>query len=221
MESLTYLHIAAGAAALFAGATACVARKGNAWHRAAGNVFLVTMLPMALTGAYLAWFKPEYISVIAGLLTAYLVATSWTTARRSERTVRIFDSVALAWAGATTGLAFYWGMKAGAADDGMLHGFPAPVYFVFGGVAGFATLLDIRTMLSRGLEGAARISRHLWRMLTALFIAATSFFIGQMDELPEAMQRIEFLAIPPIATLLYLAFWSVRVWFAKRPRAEP
>ena len=219
MDGVTYLHIIAGGGGLLAGATACVAPKGGSWHRAAGNIFLATMLPMALTGAYLAWFKPEYISVIAGLLTAYWVATSWTTARRSERTVRFFDAPALVWAGVTAGLAIHWGMNASAAEDGMLHGFPAAVYFVFGGVAGFAAVLDIRTMLSRGLDGAARISRHLWRMLTALFIAATSFFIGQMDELPAAMQRIEILVIPPIATLVYLAFWSIRVWFTRKPRA--
>ena len=205
MEGLTYLHTIAGGGGLISGAVACFARKGSLWHRRAGNLFLVTMLPMALTGAYLAYFKPEFVSVIAGLLTAYLVATSWSTARRPAQTSKAFDIVALAVAAATTALAVYWGWQAVASDDGMLHGFPAPVYFVFAAIA-------------RGLRGTARISRHLWRMLTALFIAATSFFIGQMDELPVAMQRIEFLVIPPILTLVYLLFWSVRVWFVKPGR---
>ena len=218
MEGLTYLHTIAGGGGLISGAVACFARKGSLWHRRAGNLFLVTMLPMALTGAYLAYFKPEFVSVIAGLLTAYLVATSWSTARRPAQTSKAFDIVALAVAAATTALAVYWGWQAVASDDGMLHGFPAPVYFVFAAIAGLAAVLDLRFVIARGLRGTARISRHLWRMLTALFIAATSFFIGQMDELPVAMQRIEFLVIPPILTLVYLLFWSVRVWFVKPGR---
>lgn len=210
LNSLTYLHVVAGAGGLVSGAVASLSRKGTKWHRYAGHLFAATMVPMALSGAFLAFFKPEYASVVGGLLTAYLVATSWMAARFRTGYRVWFDVLAIAWAGTTAGLAWVWGVRAGREPGGVLHGFPPPVYFVFGFVAAFALLLDVRALLAHGLRGEARIVRHLWRMLTALLIAALSFFVGQMDELPSALQRIELMIVPPAAVLVYLMFCLFR-----------
>lgn len=56
----------------------------------------------------------------------------------------------------------------------------------------------------------ARLARHLWRMCLALFIAAGSFFVGQADEIPQAL-RGPHLMVPPLAALALMAFWLVRV----------
>jgi hypothetical protein len=55
-------------------------------------------------------------------------------------------------------------------------------------------------------------------MLTALAIAALSFFIGQADEIPAAL-RGPHLSIPPLAVLALLVFWLVRV--RRPPFSEP
>ncbi|MEL7305377.1 MAG: hypothetical protein AAGJ56_06035, partial [Myxococcota bacterium] len=68
---------------------------------------------MALSGAFLAFFKPEYASVVGGLLTAYLVATSWMAARCRTGQGVWFDVLAITWAGTTAGLAWVWGVRAG------------------------------------------------------------------------------------------------------------
>ena len=44
-------HAAAGAAALAAGYLAIAARKGGAWHRRAGTVFVGAMIAMGFTAA--------------------------------------------------------------------------------------------------------------------------------------------------------------------------
>ena len=71
------IHIAAGLLALIAGALAMLARKGGGLHRRAGLVFVAAMLGMSASGAVLALLKPEWLSLSAGLLTFYLVATGW------------------------------------------------------------------------------------------------------------------------------------------------
>ncbi len=47
---------------------------------------------------------------------------------------------------------------------------PAP-YFVFAAFAAFCAALDLKVVLGRGVSGAARLRRHLWRMCGALFFA--------------------------------------------------
>lgn len=73
---MTVLHIIAGLLALLSGAVALVALKGGKLHRKSGTVFVYTMLFMSGTGAVLAAMVPDRLSVIAGLLTFYLVATA-------------------------------------------------------------------------------------------------------------------------------------------------
>jgi len=81
-------------------------------------------------------------------------------------------------------------------------------------------LLDVR-MMARGIQGAHRIARHLWRMCFALFIAATSFFLGQTQGspaqvFPEPLRQGAVLAIPVLLVLLLMFYWLARVLFTQR-----
>jgi hypothetical protein len=73
-------------------------------------------------------------------------------------------------------------------------------------------------MMARGLQGARRIARHLWRMCFALFIAAGSFFLGQAQVFPEPIRKSGLLPIPVLLVLLLMFFWLVRVRFTQRYR---
>ncbi|PYX56591.1 MAG: hypothetical protein DMG73_15040 [Acidobacteria bacterium] len=66
----------AGIIGVLLGSTALVARKGARLHRAAGDVFVISMLSMAAAGAYLALMRSQRLNVIAGMSTFYLVATA-------------------------------------------------------------------------------------------------------------------------------------------------
>lgn len=209
-----YVHVAAGAVAILAGFAALSVRKGERAHRAAGKVFVVSMLAMGGFAAAMALMLSQRLNVLAGLFTAYMVASAWLTVRRAEGTVGRFELAALAapLGIAATGVAF--GLQA-ASPAGLQDGDPTSgndpeTYFAFATLATLAAALDVRVILKGGLSGAARISRHLWRMCLALFVAAGSFFLGQQDEIPVAL-RGSHLVIPPLAALAALAFWMVRV----------
>src|SRR6185312_16077927 len=85
--AVLYAHIGGGALGMISGTVALFAPKGETLHRAAGNVFFVSMLTMAGVGAVVSPFIHERGSSIAGILTFYLVLSSWVTVRRKEGTI--------------------------------------------------------------------------------------------------------------------------------------
>lgn len=105
-----------------------------------------------------------------------------------------------------------FGFEALASPDGKgRDGMPPFPFFMFGVVGTMAAVLDMRMIRSKGLKGASRLARHLWRMSFALFIAALSFFLGQADEFPEAIRIFPLLALPVLAVQITMVYWLWRV----------
>ena len=213
MMLLVPLHVLAGATALAAGATAMVATKGSPMHRKAGAVFAVAMLVMASTGAGMAAMVGERVSILAGMLTFYMVASGWLTVRRSVVEARPWLVAGATFALGLGATAFFWGLTA-LPGSGM-----TPVYYVFGSIALLAGGLDARLLHAGAIAGPHRLARHLWRMGFAMFVATGSFFLGQADEIPEPLRIYPLLAVPVIAVVLFTPFWLVRV--LRRGRRAP
>ena len=98
-----------------------------------------------------------------------------------------------------------------ASPDGTRHGMPAFPFVLFGVVGTLAAFLDVRMIWSGPLTGVARLTRHLWRMSFALFIAALSFFIGQAQVIPKPIRIFPLLGIPVLAVLVTMFYWLWRV----------
>jgi uncharacterized membrane protein len=210
------LHILAGATAIMVGFVALFARKGAHLHRRSGTIFVYAMLTMAGSGAVMAALQPNRGNVMGGLLTLYMVTTAHLTTRRSVENIKWMDSGALllGLAASTAGLTF--GLSAMRNATGRLDGYPAPLYFIFAGVAFLASLGDVK-MFFQGIHGKRRIARHLWRMCLAMFIATASFFLGQTKVMPKPMRIMPLLAIPVLVVLIVMFYWLARVRFG-RPR---
>jgi uncharacterized membrane protein len=213
LSPLVVLHICAGTVGLLAGAAAMTFRKGSRRHGVAGNLFVIAMLSLSASGAYIGFVKSQTTNVVMGVLTFYLVATAWATARRRDGETGIFDWAALLVALALgTGLITY-GFEAAHNQTGLMYGYPAPLYFIFGSVALLFAAGDVRMLARGGVFGAHRIARHLWRMCLALFIAAGSFFLGQQKVFPASLRGSKILFAPPVLALLLMVFWLFRVRF--------
>ena len=222
MSPLVATHVVAGSVALLAGFVAMGARKGGTTHRAAGQGFVVAMIVMGLLGATMAARIPERASVAGGLLAAYLVATAMLAVRRDVAHPRRWLAACMALAllvGATT-LAL--DVVALGEPRGSLDGMPAGMYFVFGAIALLAGLSDAHVLLAGPRVGAARLSRHVWRMGFAMFIATGSFFLGQADEFPVAL-RIPVVMFPPVLLVIgHTLYWLVKLRVQRRnPAALP
>lgn len=216
VASILILHISAGTIAIFSGAAALSVRKGERLHRVFGTVFFVSMLTMGAMASFLAVWIQQWNNVIAGVFAFYLVATAWVTVRRREGTVGKFEVAAMIVAFAGTAGILVLGLRALADPRTIPGGAPVQAYFVLAGMIGLAAVMDLKIILRGGISGARRITRHLWRMCLAFFIAWGSFYgqvILRKVHLPAFLHHSPLLFIPILVPLLVLVFWVIRVRF--------
>jgi uncharacterized membrane protein len=216
-RTVLLLHIGGAGLGLIAGAAALAFPKGGRVHRWAGNSFFVSMITMSVLGAATAPLlpTPQWQSTIVGLLTFYLVATAWISIRRKTDGVHRVDIGAFLLVSCIAVAAASFGVHdALAAGGSAVYAVPD---FVFGSIAALGAGLDLRMIRRRGLGRQQRVMRHLWRMCVALLIAAFSFFIGQQQVLPRAMQGSPLLLVPELAILGTLLYWILRSRRARPP----
>ena len=212
-------HVLAGSVALVAGFVALFAAKGATTHRRAGMVFVLSMLAMALLGATLSALAGGEGSVIAGVMTAYLVVTALATVRTPAGWSRRLDVGLMLLAGFVALGSLALGVLAATSLTGRRpDGLPPFPFFMFGTVGLLAALGDARMLRAGPPAGTARLVRHLWRMCWALWIAASSFFWGQAKVIPEPLRNMALLSIPPLTVLVALLYWLWRVRFRQSPR---
>jgi uncharacterized membrane protein len=219
VSELMFTHIAAGTVAVAAGAVAVLAPKGEAWHRAAGTLFVLTMFVSAAAGAVAAFEKPLLIAALAGAFTCYLVVTAWLTVSRTTMgTAANLAALAVALGicviSVLIGLDVQQAIAAGAKDA-----FGAEPYFFFAGLALIGAAGDAAVAFRGGVAGAQRIARHLWRMMLALYIAVGSAFAGPgAAAFPKELQGSLLLAAPEPVVLALLVFWLAYTFVSRRFR---
>ena len=213
--SLAYVvHVGCGTAGLVSGTVAALAPKGESLHRTAGTVFSVSMLVMAIFAGWLAIAIPDQLSNLLGaILTFYLVATGWLTVRRKQRTIGRAEKFMLA---ATLCLCVALGGLSVAEAAGTVPSVQRQLLFatyMVTAIAAVAAIGDARLVLQGGIADTARVARHLWRMLTALFLSFGSGFGNGLARLlpgPFHGPPPLFLA-PMLLPLGLLIFWMIRV----------
>jgi uncharacterized membrane protein len=213
--ALLTAHILAGSTSLVSGYTALYTKKGGKVHRRAGLIFVYAMLTMAACGLTLAvvWDRGASINVPAALLTVYLVTTSLTTVRplASVTNAQRLHVVGLIVAVGVVVTMVTFGAEA-IANGGKRQGIPTFPFVLFAAIAALGSIGDVKLLRSgTALKGAARLTRHLWRMTFALFIAAMSFFFGQAKVIPQPLRIPALLALPILAVLVTLLYWLWRV----------
>ena len=209
---LLFFHICGAGIGLLSGTAALIFRKGFRWHRAAGNVFFVSILIMSASGAGIAAFlKPNMGNVFGGVVTFYLVATGWLTVLRKEGETGLteFGLLLVALAVGSGGLLYGW--EAAHSATGLKEGYPPAPYLVFGSLSLWSAAFDVRMLVRRGVSGSPRIARHLWRMCVAFLIAAFSFFMGKQQHFPAAIRGSQILNLPMILILIVMIYWMIRV----------
>jgi hypothetical protein len=211
-STLLILHICGAITGLLSGTAALIFRKGFRLHRAAGNVFFVSMLIMSASGAGIAAFlKPNMGNVFGGVVTFYLVATGWLTVLRREGETGLVEFCLLLLALAAGGGGLFYGWEAAHSATGLKDGYPPGPYLVFGCLSLWAATLDVRMLVHKGVSGASRIRRHLWRMCVAFLIAALSFFLGKQQHFPAAIRGSQILNLPMVVILIVMIYWLIRV----------
>jgi hypothetical protein len=215
-SSVLALHIAAGIAGLMSGAAAMIFRKGSDRHRMYGNVFVVSMLTLGLSAAYLAIDNGDFGNLVGGVFTVYMVSTAWTTARRRDGGATLLDWTGLV-AAVTGGAALLFLSLQGVRT----HHVTAPTIagFFLAAIAFLCAAGDMR-MIRGGLSGSQRIARHLWRMCFAFFVATGSFFLGRIRIFPHAIRELYIPWVLAFLPLMLMIFWLLRVRTTRRYKLQ-
>jgi hypothetical protein len=218
---LLVLHIIGGTLGVLSGFVAVFLRKGSRRHALTGNVFVVSMLILSLSGLILAIMKSQPGNILGGAFTFCLVATAWMTAHRGDATPGISD-----WAGLLVCLGIgafevTFGLEAAMSPTGLKFDYPPGPYFFMGSVALLAATGDIRMLVRGGISGTQRIARHLWRMCFALFIASSSIFLARAHLFPAIFRKTGMLYFLSFLPLGLMIFWSLRVRFANAIKRMP
>lgn len=221
MTPLVIAHISGGTLGILAGLTALFSRKGSPVHRVAGTIFVMAMGIGAASATYLAYRNAEYLNSIGGVLTLYFIATAYVAAKRADGKIGAFEIGAFLFAATGAAIGFYATFDALQKGTAFLNGIPG---FGFSSVVALCALFDLSVILRRGLAGRQRIARHLWRMHLGFFVAAGSFFPGQLHLFPPYIREIKpiiILFIPALSIFVLMFFWLARVLFTKWWRDEP
>jgi uncharacterized membrane protein len=210
------VHIVAGSVGILSGFVALSTTKGGRLHRRSGLVFVCAMISMALMGSTMAIVRNVAPGANApvGLLTAYLVITGFVTVRPARAASRRLDLGLMLVVLSLAVTLFTFGFEVLASPTGKRYGMPAFPFLIFGSIALLASVGDLRLIRVGGVQtirGASRLTRHLWRMSTALLIAAFSFFLGQAKVIPKPIRIVPLLMIPPLVVLGALMYWLWRV----------
>jgi len=221
LSPVLLLHISAGIVGLLSGAAAMCFRKGSPRHRWSGNVFVISMLCLSASGAYVGFMRQQTLNGMMGVLTFYLVTTAWLTAKRRDGEVATLDWWALLVPLAVGAILVVLGFDTANSETGTKGGYSPAEYFIFGSIALLFAAGDVRMLLRGGVFGSQRLARHLTRMCFALFIAAGSFFLGQPQVFPEGLRNTNLLFIPSLLPLVLLLFWRLRVRTAIAYRGRP
>jgi uncharacterized membrane protein len=214
MPMILPIHILAGGLALLSGYVALYSAKGANAHRKSGTLFVYAMVVMSLSGAFIAAIHTNAISVVAGLMTFYMVATGMRTVRPSGEKVDRIDRAATLFALIVAAGCFVVGAQA--AGRGRPEAYPL---FIFGIVGALAVRGDVLLMRAGGIEGPRRISRHLWRMCFGMWVAAASFFWGPQNRVPELIRIPVLQAVAVLLPIVVMVYWMRRL--RKKRRAAP
>jgi uncharacterized membrane protein len=209
-------HICGGIIAVISGFVALVVRKGSRLHRRSGDIFVISMMTMAASGAYIAFVKAQIMNVLAGVFTFYLVATAWVTVARKQKETGFaeYGMLLVALAAGT-----------GALIVGRESARYAGTCFVFAVLAFLSAAGDVRVLIRGGVSGTQRLVRHLWRMCFAQFIAVGSFFLGTADDpavgrtglrsrlFTAAIRKTHLPEVPVLIVVVLMVYWLWRVQF--------
>ena len=208
------VHFAAGLVSIVTGAIALSVTKGGRLHRLSGSTFTAAMAVLGLTAAGIGAYESRPGQVFGGLLASYLVLTAMTTVKSLPGLGRRANVALMILAFALAAALLYGSMTEWLDPTVQVAGRPRVIPpLVAGTVMLLAAIGDLRAIRAGGLRGSRRLARHLWRMCIGLFVATGSFFLGQMNFIPEPMRNMPLLltlAFAPIPFLVYW-IWDVRI----------
>ncbi len=204
MSLLLIGHIICGGVGLATGTVALILKKGSVPHMRFGLVMWYTMLAMAASGIVISFLIQNWVLLLTGLMTIYMLFTGRNALTRLSGKVNLDVKL---WTGFNL-LCFAAAMAAGLSLIG--GGDPSGGRFL-----GLATdslifvLLDWRLIARGEAVGVDRVIDHLWRMIAALLFGCFALFLFNPQAFPEWFIDMRFNLVPITIIFGVLIYWVV------------
>ncbi|MBL7923235.1 MAG: hypothetical protein JNL88_03465 [Bacteroidia bacterium] len=202
LESLRWLHILSGSAALLAGPLAMLKQDGGRFHRRSGLVYFWSMLVIFITSMVLSLARENWFLFMVGLFSCYLVVTGYRALslkmlHRGQKAER-FDWVLLFLSSlATLGL-FTSGAWFFLKEQNSFGIVP----LVFGIVMGSGVRKDYRRFTVPPTEKNHWLIRHITSMMGGYIATVTAFLVQNVSTRPAFVAwLLPTLVITPLIVL--------------------
>lgn len=193
-HTFLYLHIISGFLALITGAIALIARKGRRIHVISGKSYSLLMLVVAVSALVLSLLKPNTYLLLIALFAIYQTITGYRAVTNKSQRPAWFDWLIML-LGVFTGtyMILTWNL----------------VLIVFGAIAVFLAILDLRTYLfvlsGRPLPKLVWLRRHIGFMVGAYIATFTAFVVVNIRY--EPIPWLPWLA-PTIVGIPLMQYWT-------------
>lgn len=222
IQILVLSHVAAGTVALATYWTAGLVKKGTLLHRRAGQVYLLAMLAILLSGIPLVVRAVLADELVGAAFLGYLLLlvaqgcwTAWRAIRDRRTPQRFFGPVFWSLTGAT--------VLAGAGMIALGLKVGAPILAVFGGVGGLVGFGAMRARRRAATDPKWWLKEHFGAMIGNGVATHIAFFgIGLRRLLPGVDPGLlqNFAWFTPLAAAFVAGWWLNRKYGGK-PRAAP
>lgn len=203
IQTILFLHILAGTAALGAAGLALGSAKGGRLHRRAGGAFVAGMMVAGVSALVLAVANPSGFLFAVAVFTLFLVFSGWRAGRLRDGRARWPDHAAGA-AMTAAGLGMLgWGLQ----GLGPGQGAQPAILIVFGAIGLTLALADWRDWRAGPVTGKPRIVRHLSRMMAGTIAAVTAAGVVNLGFLPDLVVWLG----PTVLITPVIFWWAGRV----------
>lgn len=204
MSLLLVVHIICGAVGLSTATVALMMKKGSAPHVRYGLIMWYTMLAMAVSGIFISFLIENWVLLLTGLMTIYMLFTGRNALTRLSGKVNLDVKI---WTGFNL-LCFTAAMAAGLSIIG--GGDPSGGRFLaLAADSLIFAVLDWRLITRGEAVGVDRVIDHLWRIIGAMLFGCFALFLFNPQAFPEWFIDMRFNLVPITIIFGVLVYWVV------------
>ena len=167
---------------------------------------------MLISGGIAGALKGSPEDVFLAALVFYTVSTGWLAARPRQPAIEILEYLALTYI-------VILGLGALSMDPGRDQTTESGVYKFDAVIAFMFAAGDIRNISLKGMKGAHRLARHVWRISFSLVWAALAFgdkIIKMLDSTIDQMPYV--VALPATLVICLMFYWLLRIYKGRTDR---
>ena len=200
------IHFPTGTVAILAAFAAFYYPKGSSKHKKAGQVFMIAMLIMLISGGIAGAVKGSSDDVFLAALVLYTVFTAWLAVRYRSPVIGKLEYIALAYIVIFGLAALSINPEWDKVREPGVYTFNAIMALIF-------AVGDVRNILLKGMKRTHRLARHIWRISFSLVWAALAFsdkIIKMLDSTIDQMPHV--VVIPATLVLCIMFYWLYRIY---------